>query len=579
MILQALCEYYDRKAANGEMPLYGREWKPIPYLVVINTNGDFIKLESTFEGEGKERRAKQFMLCHSRGRSGSKSWAIANSLWDHYGYVFGFPKKMAFENFESVNTAQKQCQSFQKELCRLKEQNSCDRGLDAVLSFYNKLDTNIKKIREDSLYEEAFKKDGTNFAFRLQNEANPVGSNTAFDYSDNEINAPMGLCLVTGEHAPIAILNTSIQLRNGNASGSKLVGFQKGSGYDSYQKEQGLNAPISVQANDKYTAALNSLIAPKSRNKFFFNKDTLVFWADKDNVFEDLFSAFFTSPPKDDPDSNVEKISALMKAPLTGSLIDDDDTRFFLLLLSPNNKRIAVKLWEEATVRDFAKNIRQYFNDLEIVCGQLDKKYMPLNNLLRSISILGKEENLPPQLFLSMVRAIMEGLPFPELLQTQVIGRIRADRIINRNRAALLKAYLNRKRNNNEKQITMALDLNNTNQAYLCGRLFAIFEKIQQEANGELNASIRDRYYDSFSCTPTVAFARLAALSNHHLQKLPTGRQAYFERLKGEVIRHINADGLPSYFSLDDQARFAIGYYHQRQDFFKKKEETGKETV
>lgn len=574
MILQALCEYYDRKAALGEMPPYGREWKPIPYLIVINKDGDFLRLESTLEGEGKDKHPKQFMLSHSRGRSGSKSWATANSLWDHYGYVFGFPKKMDFDNAKNVETGHLQNQSFQKELQRLEKLNPDNKSLHAVLLFYDKLDANIDKIKQGPLYEEAFKKDGTNFAFRLVTETEPIGCDKDFKYGEEEDGAITGLCLVTGEHKPIAILNNAISLRNANASGAKLVGFQKGSGYDSYQKEQGLNAPISEEANYVYTTALNTLISPRSKNKFFFNKDTLVFWAAKDNAFEDMFSAFFTALPKDDPDRNIQRISALMKAPFKGSLTDDDDTKFYLLLLSPNNKRIAVKLWEEETVRTMATNIRKYFNDLEIVRGHGDKEYMPLGNLLRSISLQYKEENLPPQLFLSMMRAILEGLPFPELLQTQTIGRVRADRIINRNRAALLKAYLNRKRNNNEKDITMSLDLTNNNQAYLCGRLFAIFEKIQQEANPSgVNSTIRDQYFDSFSCTPNVAFARLSALSNHHLQKLARGRQVYFERLKGEVMDNIDPNGLPAHFSLDDQSRFTIGYYQQRQAFFKKKDE------
>lgn len=574
MILQALCEYYDRKAALGEMPPYGRELKAIPYLVVIDSDGHFLRLESTIEGSGKDQRAKRFLLCHTHGRSGSKSWATANSLWDHYGYVFGFPKKMDFENKKNIETGKKQCESFQKELSRLERLNPNNTGLKSVLNFYRQFDENIVKLKTDPLFEEAFKKDRTNFAFRLISETEPVGTAPDFNYGDESGDSPVGLCLVTGIRQPIALLNNSISLRNGNASGSKLVGFQKGSGYDSYQKEQGLNAPISERANYAYTTALNTLISAQSKNKFFFNKDTLVFWASKDNPMEDMFSVFFTAIPKDDPDKNVEMISALMKAPLTGTLNDDDNTRFYILLLSPNNKRIAVKLWEETDVNTMAENIRKYFNDLNIVCGPKDYPFMPLGNLLRSIALQGKEENLPPQLFSGMMRAILHCLPFPKLLQLQTIGRIKADRTVSRNRAALLKGYLNRKRNNNnEKQINMALDLTNNNQAYLCGRLFAVYEKIQQEALGDVNASVRDRFYDSFSSTPNVALHRLDTLSIHHLQKLSPGRQVYFEKLKGEIMDKLSGEGLPAHFSLDDQSRFAIGYYQQRQDFFKKKEE------
>lgn len=589
MILQALCEYYDRKAALGEMPLYGREWKPIPYLVVIREDGSFVRLQSTLEGEGKERRAKRFMLCHTRERTGSHSWATANSLWDHYGYVFGFPKKMDFGNAKSVDTGQKQCRSFQEELSRLARLNPNDSGLKTVMAFYSKLDENIKKLREDPLYDEAFKKEGTNFAFRLLTESDPVGTAPDFNYGDTDADAPKRLCLVMGECLPIAVTNGSISLRNANPKGGKLVGFQRDSGYDSYHKEQGFNAPVSEKASYAYTTALNTLLGPRSRNKFPFGKDTLVFWAGKDNAFEDIFSVFFSALPQDDPDKNVEKIASVMKAPYTGTLTDDDDTMFYLLLLSPNNARIAVKLWEEASVRTFAANIRRFFSDLEIVKGPWDKEYLPLANLLRSISLLNNVENLPPQLFQAMMRAILEGLPFPELLETQTIERMRADKghpkdkndnkhDVMRERAALLKAYLNRKRNNNQKPITMSLDLTNDNQAYLCGRLFAIFEKIQQDALGDVNATIRDRYYDSFSCTPNVAFARLTALSNHHLQKLDRGKQVYYEKLKGEVIGQICSTGLPAHFSLDDQSRFAIGYYHQRQAFYKRKDAQAEDT-
>lgn len=573
MILKALCEYYDRKAALGEMPSYGREWKPIPYLVVINKEGDFLYLESTQEENVKGKSFKDFTVSHYEERSGQRSWETANSLWDHYGYVFGFPKDMNFDKADGVEKGHLQNQSFRNELKRLEKLNPNNVSLHSVLLFYNKLDANIEKVKNDPLYEEAFKKDGTNFAFRLVTEVEQVGYDENFNYGDRE-ETFNGLCLVTGRQSKIVTKNYAIFLKNADPSGAKLVSFQNGCGYNSYHKKQGQNAQLSQEVNFKYTTALNVMISSRSKNKFFLNKDTLVFWAAKDNAFEDMFSAFFTDLPEDDPDKNVQRISALMNAPLKGSFTDDDDTRFYLLLLSPNKKRIAVKLWVEETVRTVATNIRNYFNDLEIVRESDDKEYMPLGNLLRSISLQNKEENLPPQLFQAMMRAILEGLPFSEQLLTQTIGRIRADKIVDRNRAALLKAYLNRKRYINEKEITMSLDLTNNNQAYLCGRLFAIFEKIQQEASPSgVNSTIRDQYFDSLSSTPNLALARLSALSNHHLHKLPRGKQVYFERLKGEVMENISSKGLPAHFSLDDQSRFVIGYYQQRRAFFKKKDE------
>lgn len=576
MILQALCEYYDRMAALGKMPSFGREWKGIPYLIVIDDKGNFVKLESTEEDVDGKKRAKQFCLPHGKGRSGKNSWAVAQSLWDHTGYVLALPKKMNYEDKKAIETGQKQNASFIAEVKRIASLNEHDKGILAILSFYGKFEENMKRIKTDSLFEQLTKNDGTNVAFRLIDEETPIGADTSIALGDEETE-DTGLCLVTGKRLPIAVINSKVNIKNGGTT-PKLVSFQKGSGFDSYHKQQGLNAPISVQADYAYTTALNTLLAPKSRNHFFFNNDTIVFWADKDNQLEDDFSFFFSMPPKDDPNRNVEAISNLMKAPWTGTVNDQTKGNFYLLVLSPNNARIAVKLWEETTIQQMAGNLRDYFSDLDIVHSSKCRAYVPLIPLLKSVALQEDLKNLPPALFQEMVRSAIEGLPLPRLAQQHCLQRIKAEphpksAETERCRAALLKAYLNRLHDNQNKQITMALDVENKNQAYLCGRLFAILERIQELAQGDLNATIKDRYYGSFSRTPNLVMARLVDLSNHHLAKLSKGQQVYFERMKGQVMEGINAAGLPAHFSLDDQSRFAIGYYHQRQEFFKKKEE------
>ena len=113
------------------------------------------------------------------------------------------------------------------------------------------------------------------------------------------------------------------------------------------------------------------------------------------------------------------------------------------------------------------------------------------------------------------------------------------------------------------------LDLSNTNPAYRLGRLFAVLEKIQEEASPGLNATIRDRYYGAASSTPVAVFTTLLRLKNAHLKKLPGGRVASFEKLMGEVLGPVT--DFPKHLPLPDQGRFALGYYHQRQDFFTKK--------
>ncbi len=574
MILQALYEYYQRKADLGKMPPYGREWKPIPYLIVIREDGSFVKLEETYEGEGKQRVPKEFLMRRAKARSGQKSWATANSLWDHFGYVLAIPKPKEEGSDEAMETSRKQKQTFEKEVRRLYELNPDDLGIAAVNKFYDKFDENIIAIRSDQLFGDAVKKDGTNMAFKLLGSMEPVGISESVYYDNDISDENHGRCLVTGEIGPIAVLNDGVSLMGASPMGAKLVGFQKSSGYDSYHKEQGLNAPISEQANFAYTTALNSMLGKGSKNHFYFSGDTLVFWASKDNHFEDEFAFFFASPPKDNPDQNIEVIGNLMKAPTTGIVNDEDDTRFYVLLLSPNVARIAVKMWEETTVKELAGNIRQYFEDLDIIRGKTERSYYTLYEILRNIALQHDIKNLPPMLFNAMVRAAINGRALPELCQMQCLGRIKADQIVNSRRAGLLKACLNRKNRNNqlkkERDITVALDVENKNQAYLCGRLFAILEKIQEDSG---TSTIRERFYGAASRTPAVVFPRLLDLSIHHLAKLDRGKQIFFENQKGFVMKGIEAQGFATHFSLDDQSRFAIGYYHQRQEFYTKKED------
>ncbi len=118
----------------------------------------------------------------------------------------------------------------------------------------------------------------------------------------------------------------------------------------------------------------------------------------------------------------------------------------------------------------------------------------------------------------------------------------------------------------------MSLDINNMNVGYRLGRLFAVLEKLQSEANPGINATIRDKFYGAASSTPVTVFGNLMRLKNHHLAKLEsTGRRINFERLLGEVVSGFN--DFPSHLTLEDQGRFAIGYYHQMHDFYTKKTE------
>ncbi|MGB7541864.1 MAG: type I-C CRISPR-associated protein Cas8c/Csd1, partial [Burkholderiales bacterium] len=252
---------------------------------------------------------------------------------------------------------------------------------------------------------------------------------------------------------------------------------------------------------------------------------------------------------------------------------DEGKTRFFVLGLAPNAARIAIRFWHNATVADMATRVRQHFDDLAIVRAEFDPPYPTLFRLLVSVATQGKAENIPPNLSGELMRSVLAGLHYPQTLLAAAVRRIRAEHEVTYIRAALIKACINRATRysspNIEEELKMSLDESNTNAGYRLGRLFAVLEKIQEEANPGLNATIRDRFYGAASSTPVTVFSTLLKLKNHHLSKLENrGRAVNLEKRIGEIMDGV-AD-FPAQLPLSDQGRFAVGYYHQRQDFFKK---------
>jgi CRISPR-associated protein Csd1 len=298
-----------------------------------------------------------------------------------------------------------------------------------------------------------------------------------------------------------------------------------------------------------------------------------VFWADRPTDFETLPVDIFGEPTKDDPDRNVLAVRSLYTAIDHGLLENDTgQVRFFALGLAPNAARIAIRFWQHGTVAEMAGRIKQHFDDLEIERSPRDPPYLSLFRLLVSVATQGKADNIPPNLGGELMRSILAGLPYPQTLLTAAVRRIRAEREVTHARAALIKACVNRATRYSdpaiEEELTMSLDDANTNVGYRLGRLFAVLEKIQEEANPGINATIRDRYYGAASSTPVTVFSTLLKLKNHHLSKLENrGRAVNLEKRVGEIMEGLS--DFPAQLPIADQGRFAIGYYHQRQDFFK----------
>ena len=566
MILKALYDYYKR---CDNLPAKGMEEKEIGFLIVLSPDGHFLRFEDCRTGKD---HARVYLVKKHVGRS---SAAVANYLYDNSAYVLGYSEK-------SNGKEQLYFDTFKAKVESISELFPDNKDLYAIRSFYNNSrETILDMISLDVLWEDIKKnlsKKYSTFSFRIEGDLKIVAEKKEIlqlEDCDDETKAD-NLCLVSGKHGPSVDTTTATMIAGSQAT-AKLVAFQVNSGYDSYGKSKCGNAPISEEAEFAYTTALNSMLQKGSRNKFMLGSRTFVFWASNNKeaskeTEESLFKLLgFSEDTNDDPNANLMKVRKVFESIYSGIMKTGLDDKFYILGLAPNSARIAVIYWSETTLKDFAEKILCHFNDMEIHDTRKDKKpYMGIREIISSVTLGGKMSDATPNLPEAVVKSIFQGLPYPQTLYSACIRRIRAEQKLTITRAAIIKAYLNRQSNNNKK-IDIMLDKDNNNQGYLCGRLFAVLDKIQEDANNI--SSIRERYMNAASATPSAVFATILNLSVHHSEKLDEGRRIYFEKLKQEILDKVSADGFPTHLDLQDQGRFFVGYYHQRQDFFTSKKE------
>ena len=571
MILQALYDYYQRD--KDSVPL-GWMKANLSFIIVIDNNGHFLRIEDRRNEKGK---GQTYLL--PKGEHNNSETPLL--FWDNLMYALDYSDKPS-------NTTHNKHLSFVKR-CRDVASRYNDRSLQAVVLFYEQ--NELLKVYNDSLWETVIRNPNSNVSFQIQGSTRIIPCEDSFkiivqsECITDDTGDKKGVCLITGDCSKLVKTGTKTPIR-GCKSSAKLVSFQVSSGYDSYGKEQGYNAPISVEADFAFSSAIKKMLEDNSRNKFLIGNRTFVFWASKDDeagkeAEESFFSMFGFTDQEDNPNKNIEQVRKVFTAIHSGEIKTTTEDKFYVLGLAPNAARIAVIYWAEIPLKEFAGKICKHFDDMTVMDTRSEKKpYMSLRNILSTVTLGGKSSDATPNLPDAIVKSIFQGIPYPQTLFASCIRRIRAEsgdkdkNAVHITRAAIIKAYLNRISNN--QKIQVMLDKDNTNQGYLCGRLFAVLDKIQEEANNQ--HSIRERYMNSASSTPAAVFSTILNLSNHHIENLKNeGRKIYFEKLKQEIISKIDADGFKAQLDLQDQGRFFIGYYHQRQDFFMKNEDNNNE--
>ena len=569
MILKALYDYYNR-CGDDIVPM-DMAYVDFYYSIVLDEKGNFIRLEPLGGDSGLP-----LLTFRPEERT---SAPVPHCMGDHAGYILGLKEVKAKDNFDyakEMTRNEKTLTAFKKDVEYFFNILPDNSFVQAIHAFYKKfsLET-INAIKHDSHWGDFCKYLAKNITFSV------IGIN-GYAASDNEIlqvkkqsksnENKKAVCLITGvKEKPVNTTYSSFIL--GGKSNAKLVAFQVNSGYDSYGKKMGLNAPISEEAEFKYTTALLKLLSKNSRNKFRIGDRSFIFWASSNSEAAEqtegsLFDLLgYTEEEVDDPNAKIEQVRKVFTAIYSGSLKTSLEDRFYILGLAPNSARIAVVYWSECSLKEFAGKILCHFKDMEIKDTRIDKKpYMGIKSMLAAVTLNGKQSEATPNLPEAIVKSIFQGTPYPFTLFSACIRRIRAESgnkdAIRIARMAIIKAYLNRINDNNKKIETM-LDKSNTNQGYLCGRLFAVLENLQYAANKQ--DSIRSGYMNAAASTPSAVYPTILKLSNSHYSKLAKDKKGlaiYFDNQKKEIMAQIS--DFPDTLDLSDQGRFFLGYYHQK---------------
>lgn len=580
MILTALYQHYQTLKELNTVPVPGWETGRVSFALRLDGDGKLLDLMPTTETDttGKKPVTRPLGMRLPLGVKRTVGVA-ANFLWDNATYLLGIPKRDPKRDLL--------CFQSSAELHRRLLEPVDHPAAQAVCRFF--AEWKPEQAAEHPVllpYLEELKKGG-NLVFRVDgiflHEVPAVQAAWDKEYNKPPADAALAQCLITGERAPIARLHPAIKgVRGGQPTGTALVSFNAPA-FLSYGKEQNYNAPVSEDAAFAYTTALNALLADKE-HCLLLGDTTVVYWP---GAAEPAYADFFTAAldpgrnqafPEADLARGMEAIRQGRPFPF-GDAELFPDTDFFILGLAPNAARLSVRFFYRSTFGALGSNLLEHYRRLEILRPPKAQPYLSPWAMLRETANQNAKEKEPPSTLLGAVmRAILENGPYPATLFSTVLLRIRADHDINWQRAAILKAWFlqNRKDKSHYKEAaTVKLNEDTNYLPYLLGRLFSLLENIQDAATPGLNATIKDRYFNSASATPAAVFPLLLRLEQNHMKVLKrdkTGLAITLDRQLREIMGRIN-ETFPVHMNQEDQGTFVLGYYHQTQKRYQKEEE------
>ena len=582
MILQALVRCYESLAAAGKLEKPGWSMVKVSWGLELTPERQIQRLWPLESADAKGKKRPQLIKLPAQTKK--TVGVVSNFLCENSSYILGRDNKGKPERSLECFKA---CAARHREILAEVEHPMAK----AILRFF--AGWNPQTAEENAVlapeWEEILK--GGNLVFCMDGvyaqDVPEIAQAWDEAYADDE-KAEMGRCLVTGQKAPVAILHPSIKgIVGAQPSGATLVGFNAPSlesfGKDDRDKQgQGRNAPVSTYAAFAYTEALNYLLREPAYHSRL-GDTTLIYWAEgaEEEYSSAMAGMMFSDNMEQEDLKDVMEALSSGKTVLWNKLPLNPANRFYILGIAPNAARLAVRFFLQNTFGSFAANLDRHQKRLEIVRPAFDEREgLSVWSLLRETANPNSRDKKPPEPLVSaLMRAVLMNTPYPAELFIQTEIRLRAEHEVSRGKAAILKAYLLRNvvelnpDNHPYKEVLQVqLNENTTYLPYRLGRLFAVLEALQLKANPGINATIKDRYFNSACATPAVVFPTLIRLAQNHLNKLDGGIKVYYDKMITGLFNAVE-ESYPVRLSLQDQGIFQIGYYHQKQKLFTKKEE------
>ena len=580
MILQALTAYYEQLLQQGKIAAPGWDGTfKVSYELRLNDAGQLLEVvdlrTSVTKGKKSVLAPRELRVPKHVKRTAG---VAANFLCDNSSYLLGADEKGKPARAKECFTA---CSALHHKLL----DGVASPVARAVLAYFDHWDPDQAATHPllAPLWKEITGNANLIFGYEdaehrhsLITEDPAIQAAWQTYYDTAQTDSTLIQCLVTGKEAPAALVHPSIMgVAGAQSSGAALVSFNAPA-FCSYGHEQGENAPMSEYAAFAYTTALNRLVSDRDHCKRV-GDTTILCWAENaEPVYQDAMSLFLYGA---DTASGIQEsdISAALKRLAAGQTVPfldkelSPDQHFYVLGLAPNASRLSVRFFLRDTFGSFARNLQRHAEEMEIVCSEKEHfKTLPIWAIAKETA----RDDPAPQLAGDLLRAVLTGGRYPATLLNGVTLRIRAEQTITRGRAAILKAYYLRNYPTDINKEVFTVSLNeSTNLPYILGRLFSVLEAVQSAANPGINTTIKDRYFSSACATPALVFPSLVKLAQKHLQKLPEGRAVYYNRQITELMALIPESGYPARLSLPDQGKFEIGYYHQTQKRYTRKNE------